>query len=88
MRLAVAIRDGKPDPTLDSVEVIWSDPKTRTVAQVSDAALKLVAAQVLPPDSALELIGYTPTQIARVREMRVSTPVPVLAGTATEGDQQ
>lgn len=70
MRLAVMVDTGKPDPRLDALEVTWADPETRTIAQQADAALKLVAAGILPPDAALEMIGYTATQIERFRTMR------------------
>jgi hypothetical protein len=70
MRLAVAIRDGRFDPRLNRLETVWKDPESRTVAQTADAMTKLVAAGLVPTDQALEDIGYTPTQIERMRAMR------------------
>jgi hypothetical protein len=70
MRLAVAIRDGRFDPRLNNLETVWKDPESRTIAQSADAALKLVQAGLLPTDQALEDLGYTPTQINRMRQMR------------------
>lgn len=70
MRLAVAIRDGRYDPRLDKLEVVWKDAETRTLAQSADAALKLVAGGLVPVDQALADLGYTPTEIERMREMR------------------
>lgn len=70
MRLAVAIRDGRFDPRLDKLEVVWKDAETRTLAQSADAALKLVAGGLIPVEQALTDLGYTPTEIERMREMR------------------
>lgn len=70
MRLAVAIRDGRFDPRLNRLETVWRDPESRTVAQTADAALKLVAAGIVPVEQALEDIGYSPTQIERMKQMR------------------
>jgi hypothetical protein len=70
MRLAVAIRDGRFDPRLNRLETVWRDPESRTVAQTADAMTKLVAAGLVPIEQALEDIGYSPTQIERMKQMR------------------
>lgn len=70
IRLAVAIRDGWFDPRLDRLQTVWKDAETRTLAQQADAALKLVSSGLVPIEQALEDLGYTPTQIERMREMR------------------
>lgn len=70
MRLAVAVRDGRFDPRLNALETVWKDPESRTVAQTADAMTKLVAAGLVPIEQALEDIGYSPTQIERMRAMR------------------
>ncbi len=70
LRLAVATRDGRFDPRLNRLETVWKDPESRTVAQTADSALKLVAAGIVPVEQALEDIGYSPTQIDRMRQMR------------------
>lgn len=50
------------------METIWRDPETPTVAQKADAAVKLVGANLIHRDTALEDLGYTPTQIERNAE--------------------
>ncbi len=69
LRLAVMIRDGREDPRLDDVEVLWSDPETRTEAASVDAAAKLVGIGV-PLAAALDRIGYTPQQVRTILDMR------------------
>lgn len=68
MRLAVLVRDGEVDPALRSLETIWRDPETPTIAQKADAAVKLLAAGGIDREQLQEDIGYTPVQIARMRE--------------------
>ena len=70
MRLAVAIRDGRFDPRLNRLETVWKDPESRTVAQSADAALKLVQGGLVPVEQALEDLGYSPSQIERMKQMR------------------
>jgi len=76
MRLAVQVRDGQPARGLDSLETIWRDPETRTTAQAADAAVKLVAAGIIPPAQAQEDLGYTPVQIERMAATRSLTADP------------
>lgn len=70
MRLAVAVRDGRFDPRLNRLETVWKDPESRTVAQSADAALKLVQGGLVPVEQALEDLGYSPSQIERMKQMR------------------
>lgn len=72
MRLAVQVRDGQPAQGLDALETIWRDPETRTTAQAADAAVKLVAAGIIPPAQAQEDLGYTPVQIERMAADRLT----------------
>ena len=62
-RLA-ALMDGieKPEP----LEVVWSDPETRTMAELTDAVIKQYGAQLIPRKVALERLGYSPSEIARM----------------------
>ena len=46
MHLAVLVRDGVQRPGMESLETIWSDPETRTVAQAADAAVKKLSVGV------------------------------------------
>lgn len=70
MRIAQLVRDGQPDPELQVLETIWRDPETPTVAQKADAAVKLVQANIISAEQALEDLGYSPVQIARELQRR------------------
>lgn len=74
MRMAVAVERGVrvdelPDE-FNKLQTVWRDPATPTVAQAADAAVKLVQANIITNDQALEDLGYTPVQIERERQRR------------------
>ena len=71
VRLAVLVRDGVQRPGMESLETIWRDPETRTVAQAADAAVKKLAVGV-SREQVLEDLGYSPVQIERM----TGTPAP------------
>lgn len=50
-KLALLVRDGKIAPEIDQVRPIWRDASTPTRAASADAAIKLIQAGVLLPDS-------------------------------------
>ncbi len=81
MRLAVLVRDGVQRPGMESLETIWRDPETRTVAQAADAAVKKLSVGV-SREQVLEDLGYSPVQIERM----TGTAVPVEATDAAAGD--
>lgn len=62
MQLAIAVQD-RADPSTVEVRVKWNDPATRSVAQESDAVLKLVQAGVLSKSGALRKLGYSDDEI-------------------------
>lgn len=68
MRLALRIRDGVWDPRVLSLETIWRDASTPTIAQKADAAVKLHTAKIVPLRQTREDMGYTQAQIARMEE--------------------
>jgi len=72
MRLALLIRDGRLPDGSQRLETLWRDAATPTQAAQTDAAVKLVAAGVLPPfsDVALELIGFSEVTRERIRAER------------------
>lgn len=51
-------------------ETMWRDAETRNEAARTDAILKQYSAGLLPDEFALEQLGYSPQQIARIAEMR------------------
>jgi len=67
MRMAVEIATGSAEG-LELLSTKWRNPATPTIASQADATSKLVAAGVLPPDSAvtLELMGFDQTTIDRI----------------------
>ncbi|MCZ7537812.1 MAG: phage portal protein [Acidimicrobiia bacterium] len=75
--------DGLGEPPPDS-EIIWADPQTRTEAETTDAVIKKFQAGLIPWRTAVEDLGYTQTEIARMAGMRtldqVLQPTPSLAG--------
>lgn len=82
MRLAVKVQDGRDADTtaLRSLETIWRDASTPTIAQKADAATKLHAEGITPTRQTREDLGYTATQIARMEEEDAKAMNRVLAG--------
>ncbi|CBG73129.1 putative phage protein [Streptomyces scabiei 87.22] len=68
MRLALRIRDGEWDPRVMSLETVWRDASTPTVAQAADAAVKKYSAKIVPLRQTREDLGYSQAQIARMEE--------------------
>lgn len=85
MRLALALRDGLSlddlGQSLDSLETVWRETETPTVAQSMDAAVKGVQAGVLDEVAAQERVGLSPMQRAAIAERRETT-----AATAATSD--
>lgn len=74
-------------------EVVWASPMSETRAVTTDAAIKQFQAGLIPWEGALELLGYSQTQIARYKRMRMSDMLqqaafapPTVQGGALEGD--
>ena len=82
MRLAVRIFDGVDDATADlrSLETVWRDASTPTVAQKADAAVKLHNEGIASTRQAREDVGYTQTQIARMESDDARAVDRILAG--------
>jgi hypothetical protein len=67
-RKVMRIRDGAWNPDARSLETIWRDASTPTVAQKADAAVKLFTAKIVPLRQTREDMGYTQAQIKRMEE--------------------
>ncbi|MGI5161401.1 phage portal protein [Microbispora sp. CA-102843] len=67
-RLVLLVRDGDVPPDALSLETLWRDASTPTVAQKADAAVKLNAAKIVPLRQTREDLGYTQAQILRMEE--------------------
>lgn len=68
MRLALLIRDGEVPEDAKSLETLWRDAATPTVAQKADAAMKLHTAKIVPLRQTREDLGYTQAQIDRMED--------------------
>lgn len=62
---------GDTDVPVDS-EVVWADPATESEAVRADATIKKFAAGLIPAEQALEDLGYSQVQIARMMAQRAS----------------
>lgn len=74
MRLVLRFQTGEWDPKARSLETIWRDPSTPTVAQKADAIMKLATPvqggrAILPIEQARIDLGYTPEQRERMADM-------------------
>lgn len=68
MRLVIRFRDGEWSEDARSLETLWRDASTPTVAQAADAAVKKYAAKIVPRRQTREDLGYTQAQIERMEE--------------------
>lgn len=70
VRLMLRILTGEWSDQARSLDTMWRDPSTPTVAQKADAAVKLAGNRpILPVEQVREDLGYTPEQRRRMREM-------------------
>lgn len=82
MRIALRFMDGEWDPAARSLETMWRDPSTPTVAQKADAIQKLTGGRpVMPIEMAREELGWSPEKRRRAAEMDRSEVIndPLLA---------
>lgn len=70
MRLALRVIGQDIGPDARSLETLWADASTPTVAQQADAAVKLVTAGIIPIEQGQEDLGYTAVQRERMAQMR------------------
>lgn len=77
------------------ITVSWGDPRTRSEAQSMDAAIKLMTVGV-PFQGILEYLGYNPTEVKRMMDLRardtfdrlLTTPLPTATRINTEQPTQ
>lgn len=65
IRIARKLKTGEDTP-IDS-EMVWSDPKTISESAIADSVIKKYEAGLISKDQAQEDLGYTQTQIARMK---------------------
>jgi hypothetical protein len=63
MRLVRRIQTGAWEPEAMSLESIWRNPATPTIAQSADAAVKLHGQGIVPLRQTRQDLGYSPAQI-------------------------
>jgi hypothetical protein len=68
MRLAFAIK-GDKRPMSDNA-VIWGDPESRVMSEITDAVGKQVQILGVPQRVAWEKVGYTQTEIDRMEAIK------------------
>lgn len=83
MRLALMMT-GEPLPDgIESLETVWRDASTPTVAQKADAAVKLRVAGITPLRQTREDLGYSPVQITQMEVEDSDATARILAGDFT-----
>jgi hypothetical protein len=86
MRLALRVQDPTLPPGAESMETIWANPETPTVAQKVDAAVKLDG-MGMPFRQNLEDLGYTPTQIDRIQSMKTRDAIAAVSDQMAAADE-
>ena len=71
MRLAILVRDGRPDDRLARLTTQWASAAPATLAQTADAEAKLVGAGIVDRATALLALGYSPLDVERI----TATPI-------------
>lgn len=88
MRLMIRFQTGEWSKDAQSLETLWRDPSTPTVAQKADATVKLVQAGIIPVEQAREDLGYSAIQRTRMKQMDREAADRDLLGTLAEGFRQ
>lgn len=68
--IAEGVKVSELDPKYLSMETIWADPETRTIAQLGDFAQKMTDAEIITIPTAQQMIGMSPQQIERDQQFR------------------
>lgn len=83
MRLALLISDGSLPDRIDSLETVWRDAATPTIAQKADAVVKLRQAGLVSLRQARQDLGYTAEEITVMETDDARAVDRVLAGDFT-----
>lgn len=68
-RLVLRIKTGAWDEEAKTLETVWRDPSTPTIAQMADATVKKVQTGIVPIEQARIDLGYTQPQRDNMLEM-------------------
>jgi hypothetical protein len=69
IRLAFAADGNRQAASFDEAKTAWDDPESRTESEHADAVGKLRTLLHLPRTAAWEIYGFSPTEIARFKEL-------------------
>lgn len=84
MRVALLAAGQTAKAKVVEAETIWADPETRNEAARTDSIIKQYQVGLLPREVALEQLGYSQTQIGRIKELKPDDDKP--GGDATVGN--
>lgn len=79
LKLAIAIETGR-DPRSVDVRVAWRPADQSSLAQASDATVKLYQSGLLPQSSALRMLGYSDEAIDQIRKDMAADGTAKVAG--------
>lgn len=82
IRLALLVAGDKRSSKVKTTETIWGDPESRSEAQHIDAVIKTKLLNV-PDETLWEKAGFTPVEIARMKQLRALEPPPEVQETGT-----
>ena len=83
MRIALLMTGEELPDGIESLETVWRDASTPTVAQKADAAVKLRMAGITPLRQTREDLGYSPVEIAQMETEDQDATARILAGDFT-----
>ena len=76
MRVALIAAGQTAKARNTQAETIWADPETRNEATHNQAIMLQWTSGLIPDDFALEELGYSAQQIARIHAMKAAQPTP------------
>jgi len=75
MRLAFAYRDD-PRANATDAEVLWADPESRSLGELTDSLVKMVTSVGMPEEVAWRIYGASPQEVARWHNLKEAEPAP------------
>lgn len=84
-RLAFLAKGDRKRAGAMSAETIWADPEARSLAQTTDAAVKMRESLNVPAEVAWQIVGFSPQQIKQMLKMNGWTPGGAANGPPTNG---
>ncbi len=85
LRIAFLAKGDTARANAMSAETIWADPESRSLAQTTDAAVKMRESLDVPAEVAWQTVGFSPQQIKQMLRMNGWTPGGAANGPPTNG---